>query len=1249
MRLRHIIFLLLGFVLCPARMAAQQESGTFTELAAEDFAVSDDEVPFFSTLLPLDDGQRADDIALEFPELTPLTKDEVRRLRALGFEPAAMPAVTRTECVMRKRRMAEVSFAPFVVRGGRWYRIASVKVALPRPTLASRAATPQTAASQGSRYAAHSALATGKWVKLRVSEEGVYELTQSRLSELGFTDMSRVKLYGYGGRLLPQTFSFAGPDALVDDLREVPLYRKQGSVLFFAEGTLTRKAGEHQNNLYSDHSYYFLTEGDSPAVPETADVPAAGAYETATTPYLAVLDNDSYGWYEGGTEMYDAYDFAAGQQHSYRLAAPQADTTRTATVTIAFAAASTVSSTTASVRLNGSQLGSLTVGTYSTETESARERRSSFTAKVRTDNTFAFTTNNPNNARLNFIRILYTRKLDAAAAPYAFTPGTDGRAATLLIAGATASTQLWLLPDGEQPGRLVPARLDGTTLHATIADDTRRYAIVDVAKTYAAPTVVGSVANQDLHADGAQDMVIVIPQSDKLRTEAERLAEAHRAEGLRVRVVRADEIYNEFSSGTPDATAIRRYMKMLYDHAESDADMPRYLLLFGDCTWDYRMRTSSWHGQRAEDYLPAFEMSQTRYQNNSVGTLYSYVTDDYFGLLDDGEGAAIEGSDRVDIGIGRFPCHDAETAGILVQKTLDYMANRQTGMWKNRIVMAADYGDSNLHMRDTEDVVSAIRNSTGDKFTLEKVYLDAYTRTSSATGFRIPQATAQLKKLMNEGALIFNYTGHGSPRELSHVRVLLPEDFSAAAQGNMPVWVFAACEITPYDQATDDLGRLALFNPTGGAVAVVCASRTVYANYNKSINQALSRRMLTPGNTLGDAVRLAKGDLASSQSQLAINCRKYALLGDPALALLRPTGNIVVDSIDGTPLVTGSSVRIKAGSVVRFSGYVCDAAGRPDTAFDGEVTGSLYDRTETVTCKNNAADPVDAFTYTDRTKRLYQGSDSVRAGRFSLVAVVPREISYSTDAGRLVLYAANNERTLERHGFNEQFHFNGSEAGSTADSIGPSLYVWLNTTDFPNGGYVGTEALFGAMVSDSAGINVSGTGIGHDMELVLDGDVLAPIVLNDYFSFDFGSYTQGSVSYRLEGLAPGRHTLTMRAWDMNDNASAASLDFIVREGYTDAFGISATRNPASTATTFITTLEAPEQGSTVRTEVYDTYGRLVWRHEGSTDTGYHSAPWDLRDSAGRPVAAGVYLYRSVVRSAQGKRETKTKKMIVVKQ
>ena len=361
-------------------------------------------------------------------------------------------------------------------------------------------------------------------------------------------------------------------------------------------------------------------------------------------------------------------------------------------------------------------------------------------------------------------------------------------------------------------------------------------------KNYPTPEFIGMVDNQNLHADKSLDMVIIIPQSKKLFQEAERLAQFHReSQGLRVKVVDAGQLYNEFSSGTPDASAYRRYLKMLFDRAEKFEDMPSYLLLFGDCAWDNRMLTPEWAHLSPEDYLLSFEVTDGYLnQNNTsfpLGEISSYVTDDFYGWLDDNEGNAYT-KNKLDIGIGRFPCNNSATAKILVDKSINYYNNLHVGAWKNDVYVLADYGNENLHMNDATPVIEQIEKSTGNRINIKRVFWDAYDRVTTGTGHTFPTVTKMVQEAMKKGALVFNYTGHGSPDQISHSRIVTTSDFETPGNSNFPLWIMASCEISPFDSQENDIGRAAIHNPTGGAISVICASRSVYSNYHKEINNS---------------------------------------------------------------------------------------------------------------------------------------------------------------------------------------------------------------------------------------------------------------------------------------------------------------------------------------------------------------------------------------------------------------------------
>lgn len=1242
------------------RTAVAADSTDFIELSKEDYPIAEGKLPYYHAQIPMGKDKGASfKVRIEYPEFAPLTATERNALKALQDEiPEGLPTVETYYSTSRGEGWLEFRFCPIVSREGRPMRLVSCKITVV-PQEEVDAATGakrerQKAASVQGRYSSHSVLASGKWVKIRVKEEGIYELTNSQLASLGFKDPSKVKLYGYGGLIQEEALQFSGEKKVCDDLQEVPMHRRESSMIFFAEGTIrwTLENGRwvHQQNPYSQYSYYFLTEGDSPATIET--LPSAnGTNAVSSIMHHALLDDDKFSWYEGGREFYDPYDFQNGNTHTFQLSAPNAEASAGNTVYIAFSAASSTSSTQVEVSLAGNTLGKFTIPAYG-DREYARESRQTFsTGDIASENAFKFTTTQGNAARLNYIRVTYSRKLSATDAPYSFSPTGYG-SQVLHIADANANTRLWQIGITDNPLAEVPARLNGTTLEATVANPSRRFVIVDIAASYPAPEIVGEIENQDLHADAALDMIIMVPASGKLTQEAERLAEEHRQkQGLRVKVVPVDKIYNEFSSGTPDATAYRRYMKMLYDRAETSDDMPKYLLLFGDCLWDNRMVTGSGNGTTPDDYLLSYERSSSE---TTIGTVTCYVTDDYYGLLEDGKGANII-REKVDIGIGRFTCNTAAEAKIYVDKTIKYMENSNTGVWKNTVYILGDDGDDNEHMEDAEAAASQMsRADYGGSLTIKKIYWDAYPRTVLPTGTRYPQVTKLVQEAMKKGALLFNYSGHGSPDQISHSKILLTEDFGEPTNG-MPLWVFASCEIAPYDNQNASIARTAMLNENGGAVAIMCASRAVYADRNGLLNRAFSKYVLGKGSdnkpyTMGEAMRLAKVDMLALNQDLTTNKLKYLLIGDPAVPLAIPTRKVLLDSINGEFVSTQTYKQLKAGQIVRFSGYVTTEDGLVDTSFNGSVTATITDRQETIVCKKNDSQTDAPMEYTDRSKTIYEGSNSVSNGRFSITILIPRDISYTDDSGRITFYAVNTEQTLEANGYNEQFCLNGTDENAPVDNQQPEVFVYLNTPDFPNGGFTDSNPTFIADIQDDCGISTTGSSVGHDMELVIDGDASNTYTVNNYFSYDFGSYNKGTVTFPLQNLSQGKHSLSFKVWDVNNNSTTAVLDFTVKNG-AKTFDINATSNPARTTTRIITSFENNDEEHTVVTEIYDIAGRLIWSDKQNTvpGNGYSSTEWLLTDNSGAPVPAGIYLYRAKVSSNSWKANSETKKIIVVRQ
>ena len=747
--------------------------------------------------------------------------------------------------------------------------------------------------------------------------------------------------------------------------------------------------------------------------------------------------------------------------------------------------------------------------------------------------------------------------------------------------------------------------------------------------TIGEPTYVYRITNQDHHADAATDMVIIIPTSQHLLAQAERLKAHHEQhDGLRVTIVPADELYNEFSSGTPDATAYRRYLKMLYDRATTPNDKPRYLLLFGDGAWDNRMLTSEWSDYNTDDYLLCYE------SENSFSQVNCYVSDDFFCLLDDEEviqttnGNSTTYAGKPDVAVGRLPARTPDEAKTLVNKIISYAQNEYAGPWQNEICMMGDDGNDNSHMK-TADKVATMIESTYPNYNVDKIYWDAYQRTSSSTGYSYPDVTRLIKQQLQNGALMMNYCGHGAAYAMSHELVMKLTDFESQQSNYLPLWMTASCDIMPFDGQEENIGETVMLNSKGGGIAFFGTTRTVYATYNEVMNLAFTKHVLTPGMAIGEAVRLAKCELVEKSSDLTCNKLQYTLLGDPALQLNTPRQKMVVDSINGMPATQG--IKLAAGSIVKITGHV-ELNNENDTDFNGIVTLSVRDAEETITCRLNDRSSTGAdkaFVYQDRTNYLYRGSENVTEGVFHFTFAIPKDISYTDGGGLMTLYAINADKTRSAHGENESFELIGSSTALT-DSIGPSVYCYLNSKNFKNGGKVNTTPYFIAELYDDSGINASGSSIGHDLELIIDGDMNQTYNLNNYFEYDFGDYRSGSIGFSIPQLSIGTHKLLFRAWDILNNSTTTELLFEVSEDAgSGEFNVTCTQNPASTNTQFVITHDRPGSELKVTLDVFDLGGRQLWRQTdtvmATNDT--VTIDWNLNVAGGSRLHTGLYLCR----------------------
>lgn len=1198
--------------------------------------------------LPADYRDYSYSAHIEYPEYQKMTPSEVGRY-SLETMYGLLPEQPQIECcigVQAKKPQLDVTFLPVVMRGNSYYKIKSYKLVVDKtPCDVQKNASARTSVE---RYAKSSVLSSGRWVRIAVTENGVHKITHSELKNMGFQNPDNVRLFGYGGHILPEV----GIENLQDDLQEVPLWRENGYVLFYANGVVKWEYDGsrfvHKQNVYSDYGCYFLTEGGAPLQFASVNIEKQPDAVITTYPDYIVIDEDEKSHCEYGRVLVDSYDYSSGRSVSYKLPISGV-ASLSGILELSFAtngdAASDVGITVnaASVgKLNipicsSGEVGKLVSNQYSARGCFADNMVVKLTQTVKSDIVDGY---------LDYLRVNYTRKLALYGSQTAFRSTENVPYATYNIEGCNANTKVWDISAGAH--RELKGSLSGG-IYSVVAPsgDGAEFIAVDVKGNFPSVRVIGDVPNQNLHAVESADMVIIIPSNGLFSSAANRLAEAHRTiDGLKVEVVTAQQVYNEFSSGTPDVTAYRRFMKMLYDNADTPAEAPKYLLMFGDSWYDNRLRT--FPKLKQENYLLCYE------SENSVNAIKSYVFEDYMGLLDDGEGANHK-RDKVDLGVGRIPTTSQSVANAVVDKIVAYMENKEAGAWQNVVALLGDDGDidiPNQHMIDAEGIAT-IMNEKYPSFVVERIYWDDFLPEKTATGLRYPLVTKAIQERLDKGALVVNYSGHGNANTLSHELVWSASDMAKLESPRLPFWVTASCDIGPFDKGGDNVAEMALMNPVGGAVGLFTTTRTVLQNYNAILNKEFMSALLSPVDggdavAVGDAVRVAKCNVIGKGSDMSENKLQFVLLGDPALRLKLPEYRVRVDKVNGVD--TDMPQQAMAGSVLTVEGSVTTRENVVAENFKGLVYADLFDSAEDVETRDNTG--LDAFTYTAYNKRLSVVVDSVKDGRFVVKVPVPMDISYKDAEGLLSLFALNTDFTCSAQGHFTDFTVGGTAPDFSNDGVGPEIKLYLNSYSFVSGDEVNSTPCLLVDLFDENGINTIGAGIGHDIVAIVDNDPAHTYNLNSVFTPVAGDYKRGTIVFPLNSLDAGRHTLMLRAWDLNNNSSVVEVDFVVEPGLVPEiaeFRLVSTPVVAGMPNGFILVHNRPQSEIEVTIELFSVHGQTMWKSVervvcGGTE---YDCSWDVAASGGAPLQTGVYVVRAFVKSDKGVSKPKNLKMVVI--
>jgi hypothetical protein len=770
-----------------------------------------------------------------------------------------------------------------------------------------------------------------------------------------------------------------------------------------------------------------------------------------------------------------------------------------------------------------------------------------------------------------------------------------------------------------------------------LTDSLREFVAFDMNTTFPKPVLegpdVGRVSNQDIH--GAESAGYIIVSHPDFIDQARVLATyRHDHDGLDTLVLTPQQVYNEFSSGTPDVAAIRNMVRMFYEKAMDETEMPRYLLLFGDGSYDNKSDDS-----RNTNYILTYQSP------NSLSPVSSFVTDDFFGLLDEIEGGS---GGMLDIGVGRFPVKSRAEAQEVVEKTISYSGPESMGDWRNTICFIGDDEDYNTHMTQADDLARTVE-SERPGFIINKIYLDAYQQVTTSSGARYPDVNAAINQRINKGALIINYTGHGGENGLAHERILEINDIVTWDNTNKyPLFITATCEFSRFDDwEHTSAGEYVFLNPGGGGVALLSTTRLVYSGPNHMLNEQFYNYVFKKDENqeylrLGDIIRLTKNNAGTG-----INKRSFALLGDPAVILNYPKYKISVTSINGIPFSEGYDT-IHALEKVTVTGIIEDDAGNLFNSYNGTLYPAVFDKISKITTLAN--DGGTPFNYNVRNRILYKGKASITGGTFTFDFIVPKDISYNYGPGKINFYG--HDAVTDANGSFEDIIIGGSSDSLANDTEGPSMKIFLNDDNFVFGGTTDEDPQILVYVNDSSGINTIGTGIGHDLTAVLDNQSDSPIVLNDYYEADKDSYQSGKIMYQLKSLEDGPHKLTVKVWDVYNNSSEDYTEFIVASS--EEFILKHLLNypnPFTTHTSFYFEHNQPGTELDILIQIFTVSGKLVKTIEmQQTATGYRCGPidWDGLDDFGSRIGRGVYIYRLKVRTTTGQSIEKFEKLVILR-
>lgn len=1093
-------------------------------------------------------------------------------------------------------------------------------------------------------YASSSVLAEGNWVKISVSQSGMHLITVSDLKSWGFSDPSKVRVYGYGGERLPDRLT---ESTYIDDLPAVPSVVTTRGLMFYAKGPVAWSYDGvryiHSLNPYSTVGYYFLSdrEADGFNMETVGDVPSDASSLSTTFIERKYHEQELVSLGETGHLLVgEDFKYNSSQNFAFDLTDNAGNEVwmRCSFVT------KTHSSSSLLFAVNGKQLPASPSdiirasanNTYTHGTEGIIEKNLEMTGDKLTLGITHKSSVTVHQARLNYITVNYTRKLKLTDGKLDFRSSDPNGVA---LSSATGSTHVWDVTDPLNVKSLKTECVDGVLRFRNVYTGEREYAAWNENAAFPSPAYAGKVANQDLHAVPVPDMVIFT--IGQWRDQAERIAQLHRnsSDSLNVLVVDQNDVFNEFASGCADANAFRKMLKMYWDRGnESRENQLRYALFFGRGIFDNR-RIAAITKDLTYPTMPIWQTDGGLSDNDT------FSTDDMFAFLQDESGGSVN-SDRMVIAIGRMPVRTEEEAKTSVDKLYKYVNSSPADSWKNQFLFVADDDDNGAHMTQTESMCSNLMASpSGKEFFYNKLYVDAYKKTNN----QFPEATERMMKILGDGVMWWNYIGHANTVSWGHEGFMTYTDISNLYLKRLPVLYAATCEFMRWDASSVSGAEVMFLNPNGGVIAAISAVRPVYISDNGVLSSYISSIALTRDENgeflpLGEILRRAKVKFTTSNS----NKLRYALMGDPAMRFVAPSNVAVLETIDGKDVTAENQLTLMARQNATLKGSVYDAKGNKMTGFNGFVEAKMYDAEKSVTTLGQG-DNGKSVVFEEQGGQLYAVRDSVVNGEFTLNVAMPSEIASNFRPAALNMFVTNNEG-VEAVGCSRDFYVYGYDENAPSDTVAPVIECYyINHETFVSGDCVNESPMVIARVSDNVGINLSSAGIGHQITLTLDG-VKNYDGVSQYYTPDTNGSPSGVIAYPVSELAEGQHTLRLRVWDTSGNASESTIEFVVQPGLAPViYDVYSDANPASTEANFYISHNRPDAMISVTVEVYNLLGKRLWSatQSGRSDM-FTTFPitWNLTDDAGRRVQRGIYLYKASVTTDDEHYTTESKRIAV---